>query len=130
MISIVTGAGAGIGFAIANTLLDDEATSLVITIDVNTEKLKALIDLHSERLTVIQGDVSDRSVSQRAVETALNRRGKVDCLILNAGVLSPVGRVEATAVAEWKNLFDINFFALVHAVSSRSQCSALLKELC
>jgi NADP-dependent 3-hydroxy acid dehydrogenase YdfG len=113
----VTGAGAGIGLSIAKNLLANASTSLVIGVDINTIELEILLEPYPDRLAVVQGDVSDRSVDQKAVETAINRRGKLDCIILNAGILRPVGPSAATAVAEWKQLFDVNFFALVHAVS-------------
>lgn len=96
--------------------------------DVNTKELEALLPAHGERLAVIEGDVSDRSVNQRAIETAIDRRGKLDGVILNAGILRPVGPAADTSVEEWKRLFDVNFFATVHAVSSclpPSYCSSV-----
>ena len=97
-------------------LLANSQSSLVIGVDVKTSELEVLMESNPDRLAIIQGDVSDRSVNQRAVETAANRRGKLDSMILNAGILRPVGPAAETAVAEWKQLFDVNFFALVHAV--------------
>ncbi|KAK5043070.1 hypothetical protein LTR13_000841 [Exophiala sideris] len=74
--------------------------SLVIAVDVNTKELEALLPAHQDRLAVIEGDVSDRSTNQRAIETAVSRR---------------VGPAADTNVEEWECLFGVNFFGPVHA---------------
>ena len=79
--------------------------------------LESALPDHHDRLALIEGDVSERSTNQRAVETASNRRGRLDCIILNAGMLRPIGRAAESPVEEWKRLFDVNFFGLLHAVS-------------
>jgi NAD(P)-dependent dehydrogenase (short-subunit alcohol dehydrogenase family) len=91
-----------------------------VGIDVKTSEIESLLEKHQDRLAVIQGDVSDRATSERAVETALNRTGRLDVLILNAAILSPIGPAAATKVEEWKRLFDVNFFGLLHTVSDLS----------
>ncbi|KAK4946327.1 hypothetical protein LTR10_014525 [Elasticomyces elasticus] len=112
---VLTGAGAGIGLAITRGLLVQPMLSLVIAVDVNTKELEALLPAHQDRLAVIEGDVSDRSTNQRAIETAVSRRGKLDSVILNAGMLRPVGPAADTNVEEWECLFGVNFFGPVHA---------------
>ena len=69
------------------------------------------------KLSVVKGDISDRSTSERAVAAALNLRGKLHGVILNAAILRPVGPAAETGVDEWKRLFDVNFFGLLHTVS-------------
>jgi NADP-dependent 3-hydroxy acid dehydrogenase YdfG len=117
--SIATGAGAGIGLEIVKGLLANPNSSFVIGVDIQTSELDKLLPEHHNRLAVIQGDVSDRSTNQRAIEIAIDRAGKLDCIILNAGILRPVGLAAVTEVTDWKKLFDVNFFGVVHAVSSK-----------
>ena len=102
--SILTGAGGGIGLAIAKQRLSHDSVSLGVGIDVKTSELEALSASHKQRLSVIQGSVADRSTSQRAVAGAIDRRGKLDAIILNAGILRPVGRAAESDVEDWKKL--------------------------
>lgn len=53
-----------------------------------------------------------------AVTTALKAFQHIDSLILNAGILDPLGRVDAPDIplAAWKSHFDVNFFSLITAL--------------
>jgi NAD(P)-dependent dehydrogenase (short-subunit alcohol dehydrogenase family) len=43
----------------------------------------------------------------------------IDGLILNAGVLDPIGSIgDDTTIASWKDHFDVNFFSLVTALKA------------
>jgi NAD(P)-dependent dehydrogenase (short-subunit alcohol dehydrogenase family) len=94
--------------------------SLVVGVDVKTlelEKLSAASHAAADRLSVVQGDVADRATNKTAIDTAIALRARIDCVILNAAILRPVGPAADSPVEEWKRLFDVNFFSLVHAVS-------------
>jgi NADP-dependent 3-hydroxy acid dehydrogenase YdfG len=92
--------------------------ALVVAMDRNCQQLKNLLPEHSRRLEIVLGDISKRSTSNEAVEKAISRAGRVDCIILNAAIQQPVGRITETTVEDWKRLFDIDFFALLHTVGS------------
>ena len=98
-------------------LLQAPAETLVIAVDLNGQQLYELQPTTGKRLEIIVGDVSQRSTSEQAIKRALSCSGHLDSLILNAGILAPVGPIAETNVDEWKKLFDINFFALLHTVS-------------
>lgn len=78
-----------------------------------------------ERVCTIQGDLSDLSVGKQVVDTCVAKFGRIDSIIANAGVLEPVQKVGLAEIAEWKRLFDINFFSVVALVS---QALPFLKE--
>lgn len=107
----------GIGLAITKGLLADPTLSLIVGVDIKTAELEKLLPSEN-RLAIVQGDVSERATNQTAVETAIQRGGKLDCIILNAAILRPVGPAAVTKVEDWKTLFDVNFFGPLHAVSS------------
>lgn len=44
--------------------------------------------------------------------------GHLDALILNAGILTPLGRVDEVPLEGWKSHFDVNFFSLISAVQA------------
>jgi NAD(P)-dependent dehydrogenase (short-subunit alcohol dehydrogenase family) len=43
--------------------------------------------------------------------------GRIDGVIINHGVLSPMTRIEDASVEEWKKLYDANFFSALALVS-------------
>lgn len=74
------------------------------------EKLK---EEHKGQVEVVQGDLSDFSLAQKAVDVAIKSFGRLDGLILNHGILGQTGNVATTDVENWRSAFDINFFSLV-----------------
>lgn len=115
--SIVTGAGHGIGLSIVQQLLAEDEVAFVVAIDIKVDELGSIHDQYPSKLEIVNGDISERATSQFAVERAAKLHGRIDSLILNAGMLQPVGPVADTSVEHWKRLFDVNFFALLHTVS-------------
>jgi len=53
----------------------------------------------------------------KVVEKAVLAFGKLDAVVINHGILSPMTRIENSSVDEWKNLFDANFFSALALVS-------------
>lgn len=53
-----------------------------------------------------------------AVSTFIETHSKLDGLVLNAGVLEPLGPIadENVPLAMWKSHFDVNFFSLIPAL--------------
>ncbi|CAK7895903.1 benzil reductase ((S)-benzoin forming) Irc24p [[Candida] anglica] len=115
---ILTGASKGIGAAIAEYILSANTTTKLVAVARSSTQLDALIEKYgSDRVIAIVGDVSDESTSQRAVLGAVEKWGRVDSIIANAGVLDPVGPVSKSDVTSWKKLFDINLFAVVDLIA-------------
>ncbi|KAK5026927.1 hypothetical protein LTS07_007226 [Exophiala sideris] len=113
---VLTGAGSGIGLACLTILLSQEANAHVVAVDVNGVRLVPLKEQYPDRLEVIIADIAQRSTSEKAVEKAVSSLGRLDALLLNAGVVEPVGPVATAKVDEWKRLFDVNFFSMIHTV--------------
>ncbi|ODQ67760.1 NAD(P)-binding protein [Nadsonia fulvescens var. elongata DSM 6958] len=112
---ILTGASRGIGLAIAKQLLAKSAK--VIAIARSGAALEENASSSPDNFFPIVGDVTDPAVIRKAVDFAIEKFGRVDSLILNAGVLEPVKKIADADVNEWKKCFDINFFSVVDAVS-------------
>lgn len=94
--------------------------ALVVAIDLNRNQLESLVPEYAEKLEIVLGDISKRSTSEEAIKKAIFRGGGLDCIILNAAVQRPVGRITETRVEDWQRLFDVDFFALLHTVGCRS----------
>ncbi|WP_090033973.1 SDR family NAD(P)-dependent oxidoreductase [Cellulomonas marina] len=105
---LVTGAGRGIGRAVAETFLRERA--LVVATDVDAAAVgwaePAAADAGTTSLALACDVRSDASV-QAAVDAALERFGRVDVLVNNAGVLGE-GLVEEVDASTWTTVLDVN----------------------
>jgi NADP-dependent 3-hydroxy acid dehydrogenase YdfG len=91
--------------------------------------MQELLPQHADRLEVIAGDISKRVTSEKGVEAAISRVGRLDCIVLNAGVQGPVGSIVKTDVEDWKKCMDVNFFSLIHSVSCPVRSETYQREL-
>jgi 3-oxoacyl-[acyl-carrier protein] reductase len=104
-VALVTGGSKGIGYACAERLLAD-GYAVAICARSQAEVTAAAEKLNSKTLA-IRADVGDVNDCQTLIPTVLDRFGRIDVLVNNAGVYSPVPFLEMTADA-WDTLMDIN----------------------
>jgi NAD(P)-dependent dehydrogenase (short-subunit alcohol dehydrogenase family) len=103
---LITGATSGFGRTIAEAALA-HGDSVVAT----SRNIDGLEDLAShERVLVTRLNVTDPAEREAAVAAALERFGRIDVLVNNAG-RTQVGAVEETTEDELRFLFDLHFFA-------------------
>ncbi|KAF8759966.1 NAD-P-binding protein [Rhizoctonia solani] len=87
-------------------------------------ELSALVSEHQDSLAPLEGDVYGYSTKEQsalsAVDLAKSKFGRLDGLILNAGTLEPLGRIDSpeSSVEGWKSMFDINLFSLLHLIKA------------
>jgi 3-oxoacyl-[acyl-carrier protein] reductase len=103
--AIVTGAGHGIGRAIARAFADAGARVLACDLDASE-----LAETSGGRMETAAFDIGDRKAIFAAVERAAAATGRVDIVVNNAGgVRGQVGKpVETVTEAEWHALFEVN----------------------
>ena len=83
-VAVVTGAARGIGASIARTLHRDGATVVLVDIPAAGDHLAAVAnEVHG---TALQLDISREDAGQRIIEHAVQRHGRLDILIHNAGI--------------------------------------------
>jgi NAD(P)-dependent dehydrogenase (short-subunit alcohol dehydrogenase family) len=102
----ITGATSGFGRAIAEAAL--ERGDSVVATARSTDRLADLGE--PERVEAVPLDVTDAGQREAAVAAALDRFGRIDVLVNNAG-RTQVGAVEETTDEELRALFDLHFFA-------------------
>ncbi len=75
----------------------------------NVAALDLLDIAPATRLVTVRGDVSDEAAAAEAVRRALDRFGRLDALINNAGIASPPRRPpEALPLEEWNRVLAVN----------------------
>ena len=115
-VAVVTGAGSGIGRALARQLA--MATSALALADIDEAGLQQTAASLSERgvrLTTHVLDVSDESAVQAFAEDVAAKHGRVTLLINNAGVALH-GDFEEISLDDLRWLMGINFWGVVHGV--------------
>jgi NAD(P)-dependent dehydrogenase (short-subunit alcohol dehydrogenase family) len=102
-VAIVTGAGSGIGAAVAQRLAAD-GWRLVLT-GRRPEPLLAIAE--TIEAEVLPGDVRSDAHASALIETAIGTYGRLDGLVLNAG-MTLAGRVDQTSPEQWQLMLDTN----------------------
>ena len=127
----VTGASRGFGLLIAKEALS-RGDSVVATARDPQAVLDALPDA-GDRLLAVALDVANSAQIAEAVDAAIDRFGRIDVLVNNAG-RGLVGAVEETSVDEARAIFDVNVFGLLAVTKAvlphlRAQRSGLVINL-
>ncbi|KAG0313048.1 hypothetical protein BGZ99_009130 [Dissophora globulifera] len=114
---IVTGASRGIGRSVVLLVIQNLGAN-VIGVARSKEALEQLSqhienDLNlKDRFKFVVGDVTVESTSQESVALAMKSwSGKLDGLVLNAGVIDPIGSIATTSIEGWKKTYDVNLWA-------------------
>jgi len=106
-ISIVTGAGSGIGFATAEGLAAGGAT--VICVDwKGAEQAAASIRASGGNATGVMLDVRDAAGWTTLVADVVARHGPIDILVNNAGIAVPGDTAADVSEEVWDRILDIN----------------------
>ena len=109
MKAIVTGAANGIGRATVLRLAQAKTASFVL-VDMAAEPLERLaaeLRQNGHQVDTLVGDVSDRTVPEKAVDLARAAMAGVDVIVSNAGTFSS-GPLKDTSVEDFDYLFAVN----------------------
>ncbi|MBO6881619.1 SDR family oxidoreductase [Winogradskyella sp.] len=115
---IITGASSGIGEATAKKLAKDGAK--VVLMARSQDKLKTLkqdIENNNGEALVVSGDVTKSDDFNNAVQQTVDKFGKVDGLINNAGLM-PLSFVEKLKTDEWEQMVDVNIKGVLNGVAA------------
>lgn len=111
---VITGASSGIGLATAEAAAEKGA-KLVLTArsERTLEEVAALVNESGGEAIAVAADVGDRSQVERVAAAAIERFGRIDTWVNDAGV-SIYGRLDEVTEEDSRRLFDTNFWGVVN----------------
>ncbi len=104
-IVIITGASAGIGNATAKYFQD------------KGDKVYSFARRKAEGFESVEVDVTDKTAVQNAVDFVVQKEGRIDVVVNNAG-FGISGSIEDTSEENMKRLFDVNFFGATYVMQA------------
>jgi short-subunit dehydrogenase len=110
-VMVITGASSGIGLATAQQAAKRGAK--VVLIARSEQAMPEVTQRLGADALFVCCDVADRHQVQQAAQSAVERFGKIDTWINNAG-LSIYGRLDKVSDEDSRRLFDINFWGVVN----------------
>jgi NAD(P)-dependent dehydrogenase (short-subunit alcohol dehydrogenase family) len=117
-VALVTGAASGIGRGVARRFAADGAR--VVGADLSDERLSELAAELGDAFAPAHADVRDPTALAAAVRVALDRFGRLDVLVGNAGVYDGNVRLDAIAPAQleaaWRAIHEVNVLGQLQAV--------------
>jgi A-factor type gamma-butyrolactone 1'-reductase (1S-forming) len=123
--AFVTGAGSGIGRAVAELFAAEGARGLMLA-DIDTAALRQTGDALSGCDVQVRAlDVADRDSVLAAVDAAVQRWGGLDCGINNAGVSGPRQRLDEYTPEQWRAVMSTNLDGVYHCMAA--ELSAMLR---
>jgi NADP-dependent 3-hydroxy acid dehydrogenase YdfG len=123
-VALVTGASSGIGEATAVELARQGArVSIVARRHDRLAELATRLEADGTDVLVVEADVTDEAAARGAVEQTVQRFGRLDTVIANAGVML-LGPIVNAPVEEWEQMVGINVMGLLY--TSRAALPHLL----
>lgn len=115
-VAFITGAAAGLGRAMAETLAVNGADLWLFDRDAQAlEDTGTALRRFGGQVTTQVGDVTDGATVAGAVETLLQHHKTLDICIANAGISDATpGLVHETTDADWQRVLDVNLNGLFH----------------
>ncbi len=116
-VSIVTGAGRGIGRSIAKRFAH-EGSIVVLTarsIDEVNNTLKEIKENGGKGI-VVKTDISKINDVNNLVKLTIEKFSKIDILVNNAGVIKPIAPIHVVKHAEWEDHIKINIFGTFYCI--------------
>ncbi len=107
-VAFVTGASAGLGAAICENLVRRGWTVIAAS-------RRGVANTQSPLVLPVSLDVTDSSAFDAAVRDVLTRYGRLDAIVLNAGVNTPAP-IEELSLTRARAIMDTNFWGVVHGV--------------
>lgn len=114
-VAIVTGAARGIGYSIAERLLQSGASVAIWDIDGDAAQKAAKALSVGGNVTAHALDVCDEAAVETALVDVLAKHGPVNVLVNNAGIAGPSAPLWEYPAEEWRHVVNVNLIGLYYA---------------
>ena len=119
-VAIVTGTSSGIGFETAVALAKEGYHTFATMRDTSKgAELESVIKKENLSIEIIKLDVDDEKAIQSVIDQIIQKAGRVDVLVNNAGY-GQFGCTEDVTVEEFRKQFETNFFSIVKLIQGVS----------
>ena len=128
-VAVITGAGSGIGKALALELAR-RGCRLALN-DIRLESLEETaeqIRRTGKAATIHKADIADRDQVNQFCTDVLNEHGRVDLLVNNAGVSMSRCAMQEIPLDLWESIFKVNFWGTLHCIRAFYSFLAAQKE--
>jgi NAD(P)-dependent dehydrogenase (short-subunit alcohol dehydrogenase family) len=116
---LLTGASRGIGAQTAHWLADGGAQLALVARDARALSLVgAEARSHGVEVLELACDVTEEGAPDRMVAAVLDRFGRLDSLVNNAGIAGPVGHLTTIDLHEWRSTLETNLLAPVALIQA------------
>jgi NAD(P)-dependent dehydrogenase (short-subunit alcohol dehydrogenase family) len=126
-VALVTGGGSGIGRAVVDRYIEEGAR--VCVMDVSPDRVAELNAQHGGRVAGVQGDATTVEANERAVRHTVEKFGKLDVFVANAGLGDAFRELIDIPTADvprvYKEIFDLNVLAVI--IGARVAVKELVK---
>jgi NADP-dependent 3-hydroxy acid dehydrogenase YdfG len=115
---VITGASSGLGEATAR-LLSAEGAAVVLGAR-RVERLKSLADELTDKggkALAIATDVTDHEQVKKLVDAAVQKFGRIDVMINNAGLM-PHSPLERLKIDDWDRMIDVNIKGVLYGIAA------------
>ncbi len=116
-VAVITGGASGMGRGTVDLFVDEGAK--VVVADIQDEKGGAMASEFGSSLAYLHCDVSREADVKAAVDLAVERFGRLDCMFNNAGIVGVMGEIQDTDSPGMDQTLDVLFkgvvFGMKHA---------------
>jgi NAD(P)-dependent dehydrogenase (short-subunit alcohol dehydrogenase family) len=124
-VALITGAGSGVGKAMAELFSDSGCK--VVVVDVFSERVSQVVEkIGSKNAIGLIKDLSTKNQVESMIDEAYDLMGKIDILCNNAGIMDGVAPVTDTSDELWQRVLNVNLNAPFWAC--RRALPRMLKE--
>jgi meso-butanediol dehydrogenase / (S,S)-butanediol dehydrogenase / diacetyl reductase len=114
----IIGAGGALGAAVSQHIAGEPATDLMLS-DVSAASLEATVAglaASGGAVETMLADVSEYDQVAAVIMRTVERFGRLDVLISNAGILSPNGRIHNLRTEDWERSFRVNLLGAANGI--------------
>ncbi len=116
-VALITGSTRGIGNSIAKLFLINKAKVVICGSKIENaikakEEIKKKLNISDDDIYPVGLNMKDTSNAKEVVDSIINKFGRIDILINNAGITSNKSLLDSTD-EEFMDMFKINFFGVV-----------------